>query len=97
MYGPQAAFVTEQFPIRLRSTGSSLAYTIAGVFGGAMAPLVFTFLLDKTDSWVPIAGYVVVVGVITLIGLALGRDPDRAESEDHAALLGLSPSAAPAG
>lgn len=25
MYGPQAAFVTEQFTVRLRSTGSSLA------------------------------------------------------------------------
>lgn len=96
MYGPQAAFVTEQFPVRLRSTGSSLAYTIAGVFGGALAPLAFTFLLDKTDSWVPIAGYVALAGAITLVGLALGRNPDAAESEEHAAMLGLSPAAMPA-
>ena len=31
MYGPQAAFVVEQFSPRLRYTGASLAYTIAGV------------------------------------------------------------------
>jgi len=30
MYGPQAAFVAEQFTPRLRYTGSSLAYTLAG-------------------------------------------------------------------
>ncbi|OZE92652.1 MFS transporter [Rhodococcoides fascians] len=87
MYGPQAAFVTEQFSVRLRSTGSSLAYTIAGVFGGAMAPLIFVYLLDKTDSWVPIAGYIVVVGTVTLVGLALGRNPDPTEDE-HYVLLG---------
>ena len=51
MYGPQAAFITEQFDIHLRSTGASLAYTIAGVVGGAMAPLIFTWLLSQYDSW----------------------------------------------
>lgn len=29
MYGPQAAFITEQFPTRVRYAGSSLAYTLA--------------------------------------------------------------------
>ncbi|MCZ4561270.1 MFS transporter [Rhodococcus sp. IEGM 1401] len=87
MYGPQAAFVTEQFSVPLRSTGSSLAYTIAGVFGGAMAPLIFVYLLDRTDSWVPIAGYIVIVGAVTLVGLALGRNPDPTEDE-HYVLLG---------
>lgn len=46
-----------------------------------MAPLIFMYLLDQTDSWVPIAGYIAVVGVLTLIGLALGRDPDPSEDE----------------
>jgi MFS family permease len=93
MYGPQAAFVTEQFSVRLRSTGSSLAYTIAGVFGGAVAPLIFTFLLDKTDSWVPVACYVALVGVVTLGGLALGRNPDRAEDEEYSVLREVRPAA----
>jgi MFS family permease len=82
MYGPQAAFVTEQFSPRLRYTGSSLAYTIAGVFGGALAPLVFTYLLAKTGSWVAPVGYLGVAVVLTLIGLGIGRDPNHQEDED---------------
>jgi MFS family permease len=83
MYGPQAAFVTEQFTVRLRSTGASLAYTIAGVFGGAIAPLLFTYLLDKTGGWMAILGYIAVVGALTVIGLLLGRNPDSSEEEHY--------------
>jgi MFS family permease len=75
MYGPQAAFVIEQFSERLRYTGSSMAYTLAGVIGGAVAPLLFTGLLKWTGSWPAIAGYIVVTAVLTMVGLALGRDP----------------------
>ena len=52
-------------------------------------------LLDKTDNWVPIVGYIGLVGVLTLIGLAIGRDPDRAEAED-ASLRRINPAAVPA-
>jgi len=83
MYGPQAAFITEQFSVRLRYTGSSLAYTIAGVFGGAVAPLVFTALLSSWGTWAPVAVYVLVASLLTLAGLAMGRDPDRAEEEAY--------------
>jgi MFS family permease len=94
MYGPQAAFVTEQFDIHLRSTGSSLAYTIAGVFGGAMAPLIFTWLLSRYDSWVPLVCYVGVATAVTITGLILGRDPDDAEDEHFIELAdSLTPAA----
>ena len=62
MYGPQAAFVIEQFHPRLRYTGASLAYTIAGVLGGAIAPAMFTLLLNKTGTWVFVALYLAVGG-----------------------------------
>ncbi|QHY93669.1 Inner membrane metabolite transport protein YhjE [Streptomyces sp. S4.7] len=77
MYGPQAAFIAEQFSPRLRYTGSSLAYTLAGVIGGAVAPLIFTALLDAHDSWVPLALYVAVTAAVTITGLSLGRDGDE--------------------
>jgi len=73
MYGPQAAFVSEQFTARLRYTGSSLGYTLAGIIGGAIAPLAFTYLLAKTGTGYVIAAYIVVACAITLVGLSLGR------------------------
>nr|WSZ98587.1 MHS family MFS transporter [Streptomyces sp. NBC_00857] len=82
MYGPQAAFIAEQFSPRLRYTGSSLAYTLAGVIGGAVAPLLFTALLDAYDSWIPLALYVAVTAAVTITGLCLGRDGTHADDED---------------
>ncbi|MEV0289689.1 MULTISPECIES: MFS transporter [unclassified Kribbella] len=73
MYGPQAAFVSEQFTARLRYTGSSLAYTFAGVIGGALAPLAFTYFLAKAGTGYVIAAYIVVACSVTLVGLRLGR------------------------
>ncbi|MFC9673800.1 MFS transporter [Streptomyces sp. NPDC056949] len=81
MYGPQAAFIAEQFSPRLRYTGSSLAYTLAGVIGGAVAPLLFTALLDAYDSWIPLALYVAGTAVVTIAGLCLGRDGDRMDED----------------
>ncbi|MEK6438036.1 MFS transporter [Pseudonocardia sp. T1-2H] len=95
MYGPQAAFIIEQFSPRLRYTGSSLAYTIAGILGGAVAPLAFTALIGRFGSWVPVAVYVAVACVVSICGLLLGRDPDRAEDEAYLA-RGVTPRAEPA-
>jgi MFS family permease len=81
MYGPQAAYITEQFPARLRYAGSSLAYTLAGVIGGAVAPLIFTALYAASGNWFPIAAYLLVASVVTIVGLALGRDPHTDEEE----------------
>ncbi|MDP9887046.1 MFS family permease [Pseudarthrobacter enclensis] len=96
MYGPQAAFIVEQFSPRLRSTGSSLAYTFAGVIGGAIAPLLFTVLLSQFGTWIPVAIYVAVAAVVTLVGLTLGRDNNTVEDQDYRLLLeGTAKSLAP--
>ncbi|MDQ0848306.1 MFS family permease [Arthrobacter sp. B3I9] len=81
MYGPQAAYITEQFPARLRYAGSSLAYTLAGVIGGAIAPLVFTALYAASGNWFTIAAYLAVASAVTVVGLALGRNPQTEEEE----------------
>lgn len=73
MYGPQAAFIAEQFQARLRYTGSSLAYTFAGIIGGAVAPLVFTWLLSGDPSGLSIAIYVSIAACVTLVGLLMGK------------------------
>ncbi|OLF17449.1 MFS transporter [Actinophytocola xanthii] len=75
LYGPQAALLTEQFSPRLRYTGSSLAYTLAGVIGGAPAPLILTALLAAFDSWWILAAYLLFTAALTGVGLWLARDP----------------------
>jgi MFS family permease len=82
LYGPQAAFIAEQFSPRLRYTGSSLAYTLAGILGGAIAPLLFTALLSAYGSWLPLALYIAVASVVTLGGVCLGRGSAAAVAED---------------
>jgi MFS family permease len=69
MFGPQGAFVTEQFPARVRYTGSSLAYTFAGVLGGGFAPLIFATLLREYPDTYAIPVYVTGALVVTLIAL----------------------------
>ena len=65
MYGPQAAFISEMFPTRVRYTGSSLGYQLAGIVGGGIAPIMSTALLDQFHSWLPVAVYVVITLAIT--------------------------------
>jgi len=73
MYGPQAAFIAEQFDSRLRYTASSLAYTLAGLVGGAIAPLCFSVLLARPGHQWLIGLYIVVACVVTLVGLAMSH------------------------
>lgn len=73
MYGPQAAHIAEQFHARLRYTGSSLAYTFAGIFGGGLAPTMFAvFSRNDVNSYL-IAVYIAGACALTLVGLALGK------------------------
>ncbi|MFK0004578.1 MFS transporter [Paenarthrobacter sp. NPDC090522] len=83
MYGPQAAFITEQFPARLRYAGSSLAYTLAGVIGGGFAPIIFTALYGAANhGWYLIAAYLLLAAVVTIVGMLMGRDP-KPDEEAH--------------
>ncbi|PJZ03931.1 MFS transporter [Pantoea rodasii] len=69
MYGPQAAFVTEQFPSHVRYAGASLAYTLAGIVGGGFAPLIITTLFKEMGSTLWVSLYVTLALLITLFAL----------------------------
>jgi MFS transporter, MHS family, shikimate and dehydroshikimate transport protein len=45
VYGTQASFYAELFGTRVRYSGASLSYQMAGIFGGALAPIIATALL----------------------------------------------------
>jgi hypothetical protein len=53
---------------------------LAGVIGGAVAPLIFTALYGAASGgWHLIAGYLLLASIVTIVGLALGRDPQPEE------------------
>jgi MFS family permease len=76
MYGPQGAFIAEQFPAQVRYAGSSIAYTFAGVFAGGIAPLMFTKIYQATHDTRGIVVYAAVALVITAIALFKARRKD---------------------
>jgi MFS family permease len=73
MYGPQGAFIAEQFPTRVRFAGSSIAYTFAGVFAGGIAPLVFTRIFQLQKETGLIVVYAALALVVTVFALLGGR------------------------
>jgi metabolite-proton symporter len=58
MYGPQAAFITELFPTRIRYSGVSIAYQLTSIAAGSLAPLIALSLYRAYDSATPVALYV---------------------------------------
>ncbi len=50
MYGPQASFIAEMFPTAVRYSGASMGYQLAGILGGALAPIIATALLTGTRA-----------------------------------------------
>jgi metabolite-proton symporter len=77
MYGPQAAFIAELFSTRLRYSGASLGYQLAGVFGGGLAPLIALALLDRFGTPHAVSLYVVAALAITMIALAIAPETSR--------------------
>jgi metabolite-proton symporter len=67
MYGPQAAFIAEMFPTKVRYTGASMGYQLAGILGGALAPIISVALLDRFDTSVVVSVYAVAMLLVTII------------------------------
>ena len=74
MYGPQAAFIAELFPTRMRYSGASLAYQATSIFAGSLAPIIALALYRHYNSWTPIAIYLAVAGGISAISALMARE-----------------------
>jgi metabolite-proton symporter len=77
MYGPQAAFIAEQFPTRVRYAGASLAYTLAGVIGGGIAPMISTALLQSYGTSIAVSSYAALALIVTCFVLFVARERAR--------------------
>ena len=66
----QGTLYAETFDTKVRFTGISIAQSLGAAISGGMAPFVATALLAAyNNSWVPIAVYLVVMGVVSLTSL----------------------------
>jgi metabolite-proton symporter len=81
-YGPQAAFIAESFPGKLRYSGASLGYQLASITAGGPAPLIAVWLFKTYGTSMAVAGYVSVCGLISLICVWWMKD--HAGALDHA-------------
>jgi MFS family permease len=82
MYGPQGAFIVEQFPTRVRYAGASVSYTMAGIVGAGIAPLIFVSLLRAYQTTTPLSVYVIVSVCITCIALLAARETGKSPMQD---------------
>jgi metabolite-proton symporter len=67
-YGPLGTVLSELFPTRVRYTGSSLAFNLAGIFGASLAPYAATWLAQNYGLEY-VGYYLTGAALLTLAGL----------------------------
>ena len=84
MYGPQGALIAECFTPRLRYSGASLGYQLASIVAGGPAPLIATALLAAYGSGYPIAIYILLCAVVSVVATFFLPDyTNRDISQEH--------------
>jgi MFS transporter, MHS family, proline/betaine transporter len=71
--GPMPAFMTEIFPVGVRSTGASLMYNFAVMLFGGLAPFINTWLVQSTGNKAAPVYYILFAAAVGVIGLSAYR------------------------
>jgi MFS family permease len=71
LWATQASYITEQFPTRLRYTGSSLSYSLAGILAAATPAVLVGSQSHFRANWAP-AAYVVFLLLVTGTAVLFG-------------------------
>jgi metabolite-proton symporter len=82
MYGPLGTALGQLFPTALRYTGSSLAFNLAGILGGSLAPYVATALATRHGLGA-VGLYLSAAGAVSLLALRL-LPPSRHDDDAYA-------------
>ncbi|MFC7099783.1 MFS transporter [Nonomuraea rubra] len=78
VFGPMGAYLPELFKTEYRYSGASVAYSLGGVLGGAVPPLVATGMQAGGLGVMAIGGYVSAMALLSLLCLlALPETGDR--------------------
>jgi MFS family permease len=79
VYGPLGAWLPSLFPPRVRYTGVSMAFNVAGVLGGGLTPMIAQWLATR-GGLAPVGLYASAAALVSLVALlaASGRGIRRA-------------------
>lgn len=72
-YGPLGTVISELFPTRVRYTGSSLAFSLAGILGASLAPYIAVWLARNWGLQY-VGYYLTLSAVLTFLGLLWIRE-----------------------
>ncbi|GAA4081457.1 MFS transporter [Nocardioides kongjuensis] len=68
------AFFSELFPTEVRYSGVSLAYNLASVLAGSLAPIVAIWLYARFDSGYAIGAYLAAMGAVSLVASLIAEE-----------------------
>ncbi|SPA47830.1 MFS transporter [Cupriavidus taiwanensis] len=69
MVGVQPSYMAELFRTEVRYSGMGIGRELSSVIGGGIAPMIATALLAKYHSGTPVAIYLILLGLVTVIAL----------------------------
>jgi MFS family permease len=81
-YGVQSTWFAELFGTRVRYTGASLPYQIAGIITSGPAPLISAWLFATYRTTNPIAIYIAVTGLISLVSAYFLAETFKADLDE---------------
>jgi metabolite-proton symporter len=85
-YGVQSTWFAELFGTRVRYTGASLPYQIAGIITSGPAPLISAWLFATYRTTTPIAMYIAVTGLISLMSAYFLAETFRANLDEDTSM-----------
>ena len=77
VYGPLGAFLPSLFPPRVRYTGASMTFNIAGILGAAPVPLAAQYLAER-GGLAFVGYYLSAAAIVSLVALASMKHSRRA-------------------
>jgi MFS family permease len=76
LFGPLAAFVSEQFGTTSRYTGASLGYQLATLLGAGFTPgIVAQIFKDSGQDTASVVTYLAIMSVVSIVFILLTREP----------------------
>ncbi|MEV7133465.1 MFS transporter [Arthrobacter sp. NPDC093128] len=82
LFGPLAAFVSEQFGTTSRYTGASLGYQLATLLGAGFTPgIVAQIFKDSGQNTGSVVWYLAIMSVVSIVFILLTREPKNNDLE----------------